>query len=94
MGYEELKVSADHMVGKFKYVIGEDKKRTSKVFHVYLQEAQLNVTPAGGNGYVHVCTMYKVNYRGHAWWVKERDIYDTEKKALEKLESVKTEIGD
>lgn len=86
MGYEELRVSASHMVGKFKYVIGEGKKRISKVFHVYLQEAQLNVTPA--DGYVHVCTMYKVNYRGHAWWVKERDIYDTEKDALEKLESM------
>lgn len=88
MGYEELSVSASHMVGKFKYVIGENSKGEKGPCEVYLEEAQLSVTPAGG-GCVHVSTKYKVMKRGRTWWEKENDIYDTKEDVYQKLEWMK-----
>ena len=76
MAYEELKVSASHMVGKFKYVIGENSKGEKGPCEVYLEEAQLSVTP-GSRGCVYVSTKYKVMKRGRTWWEEEKDIYDT-----------------
>jgi hypothetical protein len=94
MGYKELVVSADHMVGKFKYVIGENSKGEKGPCQVYIDEAQLNVTKAYEenedgfpiSGVVSVVTKYKVHTHKHTFWVKEKDLYDTKDDVLRVLE--------
>lgn len=90
-GYDDLRVSAPHKVGKFKYVVGYLKKTHEPApMEIYIEECQLNVT----KGYAdyddgipmsdvcHVETKYKISRRGKSWWVKANEIFDTKEDVL------------
>ena len=46
MAYQELVVSADHMVGTFKWIIRETISGHYKPVKVYLNSAHIDVTPS------------------------------------------------
>lgn len=83
---EELRVSAPYEVGKFKYLIGYNKNNEKGPMEVYIEECQLNVTPAGERGIVEVATKYKVTTkRGKCYWVKSDEIFNTKDDVLRKI---------
>ena len=91
----DLRVSAPHKVGVFKYMVGHLKGTHELApMEVYIEECQLNVTE-GYDEYDdgmpmsdiwHVDIKYKVNRRGHAWSVKSDEIYDTKEDVLKHIE--------
>ena len=92
---DELRISASHKVGVFRYMVGHLKNTHEPApMEVYVEECQLNITK-GYDEYDdgmpmsdvwHVETKYKVNRRGHAWWVKSDEIYDTKEDVLKHIE--------
>ena len=85
MTHEELRVSAPFEVGKFKYIIVENRGKKIPL-EVYIEECQLNVTPSGERGVVEVVTKYQVNYRGKTKWIKPSEIFYTKEDALNEIE--------
>ena len=84
--YGELKVSASHKVGVFKYIVGHLKETHEPApMEVYIEECQLNVT-RGFDEYeddvYNVEIKYKVNRRGKTWWVKSNEIFHTKEDVL------------
>ena len=89
---EELKVSAPHDIGVFKYLIGYNKNNERVPMEVYIEECQLNVTPGGGKGVVEVETKYKVrNKRGNCYWAKPVEIFNTKEDVLKRIEHYETQ---
>lgn len=90
---EELIVSAPHKVGVFRYMVGRLKSTNCLApMEVYIEECQLNITK-GYDEYDdgmpmsdiwHVEAKYKVSRRGHTWWVKSNEIFDTKEDTLKK----------
>lgn len=91
---DDLRVSAPHKIGVFRYMVGHLKNTHEPApMEVYVEECQLNITkgydeyddgmPMDDVWYVE--TKYKVNRRGHAWWVKSDEIYDTKEDVLKHI---------
>lgn len=89
MAYQELVVSADHMVGKFKWIIRETVSSEKKAVEVYLRSAHMDITPSYSDdeygrpvsGDVSVKTTYKVSRGKYLWVVTEDEIFDSKEEA-------------
>lgn len=89
MAYQELVVSADHMVGKFKWIIRETVSGEKKAVEVYLRSAHMDITPSHSDdedgrpisGVVSVKTTYKVSRGKYLWVVTEDEIFDSKEEA-------------
>lgn len=82
----DLRVSAPHEVGIFKYVIGHNKNGEAGPLEVYIKECQLNVYPTGEKDIVEVVTKYLTSYKGRERWVKSNEIFDTKEDVLSHIE--------
>ena len=95
MAYYELVVSADNMVGTFKWIIRETVNGEKKPVQVYLESAHIDVKPGhdedeDGRPYknvVSVTTKYKVSKGKYLWSIPEDEIYDTKDEAAKALEN-------
>ena len=89
MAYQELVVSADHMVGKFKWIIRETVSGEKKAVEVYLRSVHMDITPGHSEDddgrpvkdVVSVKTTYKVSRGKYLWVVGENEIFDTKEEA-------------
>ena len=95
MAYQELVVSADHMVGTFKWIIRETVQGERKPVEVYLKSAHIDVEPSHDEDedgrpvkdVVSVTTKYKVSKGKYLWVIPEDEIYDTKADAEEALKN-------
>ena len=91
MAYQELVVSANHMVGTYKWIVKKTFGNYYKPVKVYLKSAHIDVEPSHDEdedgrpvkGVVSVVTKYKVSAGKYFWTVSEDEIYDSEEIAQE-----------